>query len=245
MKAPWLEIESPVRRMFALEEDDEQEEGAEPQAEWLEGIVYHSSPDLATNPYNAISVVWTGQERGTKEWIYLYNQSSNECSPWDLEISRFKRHSHQYRPFKLPKSITGVGHLSAQTILDFLTDHDSAHLFLIPMADLSHEWREMFPDKKDSLNLIILQTNFGRGRYNGSVGITTLFRDLELMVANGKRFNACNRDFLTWRQIDMYEKTVNLVKRHVAASHNIASLRESVQEQIKLAKDLDMESREV
>ena len=32
------------------------------------------------------------------------------------------------------------------------------------------------------------------------------------MVSNGKKFNACNHDFLPWRQIDMFEKIVDLVK---------------------------------
>lgn len=250
MKAVWLEIGSPVRRMFAVEEGGEGgEDEQEQQAEWLEGTVYHASQDLAVNPYNAISVIWTGQEQGTNDWIYLYNQSSNECSPWDLEASRFKRLDHKYKPLKLPNCITGAGALSPQSIVDFLEMHDAAPLFSLTMSDLSEEWRHMFPDKKDWLDIGVLKKSCdnrrGKSRYEGDLGIMALFRDLELMVANGKRFNASNRDFLVWRQIDMFEKAVILVKREVAATHNIASLRESVNDQMKMEEELDMESREV
>ena len=166
LKSRVLQIGSPIRRAFAVEQ--ECDEGAGLRAEWLEGIVYHTKPGLASSPYNSVLVIWVQQEQETNHWLYRYDQTCNECSPWDLEPSHFTKHCHQYKPVSLPKSMTGVGNLSAFTILDFLSIQNGANLFSESVAEQSAEFRAMFPDHKTHLDLRLLKRQAAMGRYEGT-----------------------------------------------------------------------------
>lgn len=53
------------------------------------GSIYNIRSDMAKNPYNSISVVWVDRDAETSTWVYKYDQLDNECSPWDLKLSKF------------------------------------------------------------------------------------------------------------------------------------------------------------
>jgi len=69
------------------------------------------------------------------------------------------------------------------------------------------EYCEKFPDSDDQLDFHVIDVRCSNGRYKGS-NITTLFSDLELMIANGKQFNEENKNFQPWRLCDIMEKKV-------------------------------------
>jgi hypothetical protein len=243
LRQPWLEVGSPVRRLFASEDggDDENEAG-----EWLEGIVYHcpSRDELKRDPYNAVSVVWTSQEAVSLAWVYSYSQASCECSPWDLEATPFKKNVHRYRPPALPRCFS-VGTLDAASIIDYLKQCNASEQFNCDVVTEFPAFREQFPDKADWLDLKVIAKQAARGRYDGSdhVGIATLFRDLERMVANSKTFNSKNQDFLPWRMADMMEKTVLHIKQHIAkARPSIASLHDALQQDRSMQQEMEMEA---
>ena len=72
----------------------------------------------------------------------------------------------------------------------------------------------MFPDRHDQLDFHVLDVRCSSGRYKGS-NISTLFSDLELMIANGKQFNEQNKDFQPWRLCDIMEKKVADLKERL------------------------------
>jgi hypothetical protein len=212
LRFPFLAVGSPVRRLFASEPDDfeDGEPGEAEAAEYLEGIVYSVRADFRQNPYNSVLVIWTSQEEDSRAWVYSYSQSSNECSPWDLEPSAFKRFTHQYAPPSFPRCFTSVS-LEPQSIIDYLSSHNAGSEFSYNVSEVSQEYRDMFPAAKDHLCLPVLAKLCKRGRYSvdaAGVGIATLFRDLERMTANSKQFNSSNANFLPWRLADFMEKTV-------------------------------------
>lgn len=110
----------------------------------------------------------------------------------------------------------------------------------------------MFPNKGDQLDLHAVSSLCAQGRYdaNDAIGLTALFRDLELMVLNGKKFNEMNRGFQVWRLIDMLEKTIadmkcELITRRGNTLHN---LKECTQDDAAVMEELlssQMEPEEI
>ena len=85
------------------------------------------------------------------------------------------------------------------------------------------EYCSMFPDKDDQLDLHTITRLCTQGRYSeaDAIGITTLFRDLRAMAANGKRFNDENRGFQVWRLVDMLEKELTDLQVKLVETHNL------------------------
>ena len=94
----------------------------------------------------------------------------------------------------------------SNVIPSFSFSFDFASVFKYKMTTYD-EFCEKFPDSDDQLDFHVLDVRCSNGRYKGN-NITTLFSDLELMIANGKQFNDENKDFQPWRLCDMMEKKV-------------------------------------
>ena len=239
---------------------------------WMEGQVYAIRRDLASDPYQSVSVVWLSQDLEDEEgsWVYAYAQTDNLCSPWDLQPSKYV-HPDQHQLSKraaLPRSLT-VGHLQAASILDYVSSWDAASVFRYDLSkQAKKEFLHMFPDERDHLDLNIITEWAAQGRYDGSattsssssssssgggggsphsMGIATLFRDLERMVQTGLRFNDCNSSFLPWRQAEMTQQALHDLKLKLSKAHpSLSCLRTAVQEDAKLAYNKEMtQSRDV
>ena len=277
LKQPWLVKGGQVRKAFASNPDEMQEEGGGGSpAVWCEGMIYHVASSAAS-PYLSVSVVWLSQGPGTNEWLYEEIQTDNKVSPWELEASTHVRSLAiaLLRSNKLPRSMT-VGALSPETVLDYVKGLDFASIFAVQLSK-NAEFCEMFEDEADQLDLRVLTKLCAQGRYSdadthsnnssssssaaasgasgkkgtpreSSLGIMTLFRDLDRMVANGKAFNECNRGLLVWRMCDMVEKTLLDLKRQLADAHPALScLQEAVEEEVamNLDRELTLAAQEV
>lgn len=233
---------------------------------WLEGQVYAVRRDIASDPYQSVKVVWLSQDLDDEEdsWVYAYCQTDNLCSPWDLQPSRFVHPDHHQlsKRAALPRSLT-VGNLLAASVLDYVSTWDAASVFRYDLgSQAQEEFLSMFPDKRDHLDLATIIEWATQGRYDGahadstgssdaaslhSMGISTLFRDLERMVHVGLRFNECNRNFLPWRQAEMTQQALSDLKLKLSEAHpHLSCLRTAVLEDAKLvssreeAKDRDL-----
>ena len=207
LKAPWLVPNVQIRRVFGPDIPDEK------GGEWLEGSIYHVREDFKTNPYRSVSVTWLTLEVNPRRWFYSEKQVDNMCSPWDLQLSAYKTPESAIPEnggrFTLPPALA-TGPVDALAVLTFLKQLDHATVFMYRLTQVE-EFREVFPDPADQLDLNVLDERRARGLYQG-IGINALFTDLERMVANGKQFNSVNKDFQPWRLCDMMEKTVAALK---------------------------------
>ena len=101
----------------------------------------------------------------------------------------------------------------------------------------------MFPSGEDRLDLPCISKLCRKGRYDNDdgggscIGITVLFDDLQKMVQQSKRFNACNRSFLPWRQADMMEQAVLTLKARLAEHHALPSLQSALQQDLANAEE--------
>jgi hypothetical protein len=203
LKASWLIPNAQVSRMFAADDGD--------GVELLEGTIYNVRADFKNNPYNSISVAWLKREQGTNKWFYADLQEDNLCSPWDLQLSKYILLQNVH-PSSLPASLQTGATITAPAVLEYLKTFDFASVFLYKLTQ-NEEYCEMFPEERDRLDFHVLASRCTRGEYHSSKrGVLGLFEDLELMVANGKQFNDCNRSFQPWRLCDMVEKTVGNLK---------------------------------
>ena len=78
--------------------------------------------------------------------------------------------------------------------------------------DANNEYREMFPNKHDRLDLHVIGRRCKEGRYDGPSKLMILFDDLYQMCSNGKKFNSSNEGFQPWTLADMMEKTVSTLQ---------------------------------
>ena len=244
LKQPCLVLGAQVRRQFALPEGEEKYDETH-DAMWIEGTVYDIKSDKSSDPYNSIKVVWICQEHLTEDWLYAYDQTDCNCSPWDLRASQYILPENQPKAaLKLPRALV-IGTLLPSTILDYVQSLDCASIFHHKLKEIE-EFTEMFPNEEDQLDFTVLSrwANLGRyessgdtnksssssssyssGNRNRNVGISTLFHDLDRMIANAKEFNGCNPDYLPWCQADMTEVAVKNLKKALAVEHpSIAGL---------------------
>ena len=85
----------------------------------------------------------------------------------------------------------------------------------------------MFPKIEDQLDMHVIGKWLKRGRYtttnddarSGTLGVCTLLRDFDRMIANAKQFNECNADFLPWRQADMAQEFLNCLRKKLSKYH--------------------------
>lgn len=92
------------------------------------------------------------------------------------------------------------------------------------------EYIEMYPEKRDQLDLHVIKERSNENRYDGQNGLRELFDDLILMCSNGKQFNDANKGFQPWVLIDMMEKTVldlQLIMLGACSSHSSATASSS------------------
>lgn len=102
------------------------------------------------------------------------------------------------------------------------------------------EYLDMFPDKKDQLDLTVITSYCSKGRYETDrkgLGIVTLFDDLKRMVKNSKSFNQSNSGFQPYRCADMMEKELLDLAYDLGKCHNIKSLMNFATEAILLSQE--------
>jgi len=145
--------------------------------------IYHVRRNIEDNPYGGILVVWLVQELGHNNWVYDYNQTDNECSPWDLEISDFVLPEHVVSP-DLPRELTETLP-TATAILSYLYNMDFSYVFKYQVSVID-EYCSLFPLPKDQLDFGALRMRAKSGVYDGRDGLYLLFDDLDRMVANCK-----------------------------------------------------------
>jgi hypothetical protein len=85
---------------------------------YLVNSIYHVTPDMKTNPFASISVVWMQLEQNPRFWFYSYEQLDNLCSPWDLELSQYVL-PENIRMMPLPRSLA-VGKITATAVINYL-----------------------------------------------------------------------------------------------------------------------------
>jgi len=216
LKQPILRFGAQVRKLFATEDGS--------CGYWEEGSVYSVSPTLLTDPYQSMRVVWLSQEKETEDWVFAYTQTDCVVSPWEIEASVYVLEEHNLKSQTLP-SVLRIGALTPGSVLDYFRGLDFTDLFRYNVQS-SSEYCEMFPNMEDQLDLHVINRWLNQGRYHGnrntpsaSLGIATLFRDLDLMIANAKRFNQCNAAFLPWRQADMAEHALKRLRTELVAAH--------------------------
>lgn len=78
--------------------------------------------------------------------------------------------------------------------------------------EANSEYREMFPNKQDRLDLHVIGSRCEEGCYEGPSKLLILFDDLYRMCSNGKKFNSSNEGFQPWTLADMMEKTVSTLQ---------------------------------
>jgi len=216
LKQPILRFGAQVRKLFAAEDGS--------RGIWEEGSVYFVSPTLLTDPYQSMRVVWLSQEKETEDWVFAYTQTDCIVSPWEIEASVYVLEDHNLRSQTLP-SVLRIGALTPGSVLDYFRSSDFSDIFRYRVQQ-SDEYCAMFPNKDDQLDLHVISGWLNQGRYHGDrntpsavIGIATLFRDLDLMVLNAKRFNQCNAAFLPWRQADMAEHSLKRLRIELVAAH--------------------------
>lgn len=227
-----------VRKLFAAPDtgDDANEcsgnaSGGGGRAIWIEGSIYSISDNLKTDPYQAIKVVWLSHEEDTSDWVFAYTQTDCNCSPWDLEPSAFisleSKNNARAKNGVLPSSLV-FGNVLPENVYDFFCSQDFCDIFRYRIADMSEEYVAMFPQSEDQLDVYVIGNWLAQGRYspvdeNGArsntLGIVTLLRDFDRMVAHAKKFNACNASFLPWRQADMAETFLSTLRSNLARKH--------------------------
>ena len=248
-KAPFLKIGAQVRRSFPPPEDgnygfesasetsqDSSKAKGKP-CEWMEGQIYAISKDIHENPYLSVKVVWLSQDMGDPalSWVYAYAQTDNDCSPWDLEPSKFVL---EVVPHRWPKALFRPP-LRASTIVDYLMSLDCASVFRYDLGkQAASEYSLTVPDPADQVDLLKVNKWLRLGRYEGNVGISTLFRDLERMVQVGLKFNECNKHFLPWRQAEMTKQAIIDLKREIAPGFpHLTCLSDALAGDEELAKE--------
>ena len=231
LKKPYLIEGAQVKKLFALgggEGGDGASDDGVGDAMWMEGSLYHvpDATDMQTDPYQCLKVVWLSQEKDTNDWVFAYMQTDCEVSPWELEPSDYVLAEDNQRVRKLPSSLK-VGSLVPSAIFNYFKILDCSTIFLIPIAEVSPEYVEMFPNKEDILDLHIIANWLEQGRYaanrndsnSAALGISTLLNDLEHMVHNAKLFNQSNTNFLPWRQADMAATSLTRLRKQLIEVH--------------------------
>jgi len=164
---PWLVVSAQVRLLFAANsgEEKDEEDVESNKAEVREASIYHIREDVATNPYQAVSVIFLRQEEGTRDWLYDYAQCDCECSPWDLELSHYVLLKNIRSP-KLPRSLL-VGSLQASTVLAYIKTFDAAGQFLEDMSQCRDtQYCALVANPDDRLDLKVITKWCRQGRYD-------------------------------------------------------------------------------
>jgi hypothetical protein len=197
-----------------------------------EGCIYNIRDDMQKNPYKSIDVIWMEQEKDTLQWYYAYSQTDTAVSPWELNISSFAPLKGS-KPIAVPKTLL-VGKIYAKSILDYIRTWDMAKPFKEPLSICKdQEYCSLF-SVEDRLDLQTINTWGRSGRYEEEIGIAVLFDDLERMVANSKKLNAANAQFLPWIQADAMGKMLFQLKKCLAAKTKNETLQNSVEDHIEL-----------
>ena len=68
--------------------------------------IYHINPDYERDPYQSVLVVWVNQDFD-RQWMYKYEQTDNECSPWELFLSDYILLS-SVKPYQFPENIVNT-----------------------------------------------------------------------------------------------------------------------------------------
>ena len=109
---------------------------------WMEGQVYAIRRDLASDPYQSVSVVWLSQDLEDEEGSWVCVRSDRQpMFSMDLQPSKYVHPDRiSLASVALPRSLT-VGHLQAASILDYVSSGTPPAF----RYDLSKQAKKEFP----------------------------------------------------------------------------------------------------